>query len=141
VGERANDIVQRARAGEDFAQLAVTYSNSQTALEGGQLGWRKGSQLPSFIAELIATMQPGQVSDPVRTPSGFHIIRLNEARGAEQQVMVDQVHARHILMTTNELQDDETVRETQYAAQRILDARTSPAWRRRAQRIAIGRRR
>jgi peptidyl-prolyl cis-trans isomerase SurA len=122
VGERARDIVQRARAGEDFAQLAVTYSNSQTALEGGQLGWRKGSQLPGFIAELIASMQPGQVSDPVRTPSGFHIIRLNETRGAAQQVMVNQVHARHILMTTNELQDDETVRQKLNALrQRILD--------------------
>jgi peptidyl-prolyl cis-trans isomerase SurA len=122
VSERATDIVRRARAGEDFAQLAVTYSNSQTALEGGQLGWRKGSELPGFIAELVGTMQPGQVSDPVRTPSGFHIVRLNEIRGGLQQVMVDQVHARHILMTTNELQDDETVRQKLGALrQRILD--------------------
>jgi peptidyl-prolyl cis-trans isomerase SurA len=58
----------------------------------------------------------------VRTPSGFHIIRLNETRGAAQQVMVNQVHARHILMTTNELQDDETVRQKLNALrQRILD--------------------
>ena len=111
VEARAADIVQRARDGEDFAQLAVSYSNSQTALEGGQLGWRKAAQLPTFIADLAAGMQPGQVSDPVRTPSGFHIIRLNEQRGAQQQVMVDQTHARHILMRTNELQDDETVRQ------------------------------
>jgi len=111
VTARAEDVVRRAREGEDFTQLAVTYSNSQTALEGGQLGWRKGTQLPSFIADLVGTMEPGEVSDPVRTPSGFHIIRLNETRGAEQQVMVNQVHARHILMTTNELQDDETVRQ------------------------------
>jgi peptidyl-prolyl cis-trans isomerase SurA len=122
VSARAHDIVQRARAGEDFAQLAVTYSNSQTALEGGQLGWRKGAQLPGFIAEIIGALQPGQVSDPVRTPSGFHIIRLNETRGAEQQVMVNQVHARHILMTTNELQDDETVKQKlNTLRQRILD--------------------
>ena len=56
-------------------------------------------------------MQPGQVSEPVRTPSGFHIVRLNEQRGAEEQVMVNQVHARHILMRPNELQDDETVKQ------------------------------
>jgi peptidyl-prolyl cis-trans isomerase SurA len=110
VQARAADIVQRARGGDDFAQLAVSYSNSQTALEGGQLGWRKGAQLPTFIAELITGMQTGQVSDPVRTPSGFHIIRLNDQRGAEEQVMINQVHVRHILMRTNELQDDETVR-------------------------------
>ena len=111
VQARAADIVQRARGGEDFAQLAVSYSNSQTALEGGQLGWRKSAQLPTFIAELVTGMQTGQVSDPVRTPSGFHIIRLNDQRGAEEQVMVNQTHVRHILMRTNELQDDETVRQ------------------------------
>jgi peptidyl-prolyl cis-trans isomerase SurA len=111
VQQRATDIVQRAREGEDFAQLAVSYSNSQTALEGGQLGWRKSAQLPTFIAELVSGMQTGQVSDPVRTPSGFHIIRLNDQRGAEEQVMINQVHVRHILMRTNELQDDETVRQ------------------------------
>jgi peptidyl-prolyl cis-trans isomerase SurA len=59
----------------------------------------------------MAGMQTGQVSDPVRTPSGFHIVRLNDQRGAQQQVMVNQIHARHILMRTNELQDDETVRQ------------------------------
>ena len=111
VQQRATDIVQRARGGEDFAQLAVSYSNSQTALEGGQLGWRKSAQLPTFIAEVVTGMQAGQVSDPVRTPSGFHIIRLNDQRGAQEQVMINQVHVRHILMRTNELQDDETVRQ------------------------------
>jgi len=122
VTERAQDIVRRAREGEDFAQLAVTYSNGQTALEGGQLGWRKGTQLPSFLSDLVGPMQPGQVSEPVRTPSGFHIVRLNETRGSEQQVMVNQIHARHILMTTNELQDDETVRQKLNALrQRILN--------------------
>ncbi len=122
VTARAQDIVRRAREGEDFAQLAVTYSNGQTALEGGQLGWRKGTQLPSFLSDLVGPMQPGQVSEPVRTPSGFHIVRLNETRGSEQQVMVNQIHARHILMTTNELQDDETVRQKLNALrQRILN--------------------
>jgi peptidyl-prolyl cis-trans isomerase SurA len=111
VQQRATDIVQRARHGEDFAQLAVSYSNSQTALEGGQLGWRKSAQLPTFIAEIVTGMQAGQVSDPVRTPSGFHIVRLNDQRGAQEQVMINQVHVRHILMRTNELQDDETVRQ------------------------------
>jgi peptidyl-prolyl cis-trans isomerase SurA len=108
---RAADIVQRARGGEDFAQLAVSYSNSQTALEGGKLGWRKSAQMPTILAELVSGMQTGQVSDPVRTPSGFHIIRLNDQRGAQEQVMINQVHVRHILMRTNELQDDDTVRQ------------------------------
>jgi peptidyl-prolyl cis-trans isomerase SurA len=122
VSAHAKDIYERARKGEDFAQLAVTYSNSQTALDGGSLGWRKGPQLPTFIADLVAHMQPGDIAEPVRTPSGFHIIKLNERRGAEEQVMVNQVHARHILMRTNELQDDATVKQKLEALRkRVLD--------------------
>jgi peptidyl-prolyl cis-trans isomerase SurA len=108
--KRAQDVYERAKSGEDFAKLAVAYSNSQTALEGGALGWRKGSELPTFLADIIAKLKPGEVSEPLRTPTGYHIIRLNEVRGATQAAVEDQVHVRHILMKTNELADDATVR-------------------------------
>jgi len=111
ITQKAQDIYQRAKGGEDFAQLAVSNSNGQTALDGGALGWRKGSQLPGFIADVIAKLEPGQVSEPVRTPSGFHILRLNEKRGSAAPVMVNQVHARHILIRTNELRDDAAVQK------------------------------
>src|SRR6266513_891651 len=81
--KRAADVYQRAKGGEDFAKLAVAYSNSQTALEG----------------------------DALRTPTGYHIIRLNEVRGASEKAVEDQVHVRHILMKTTELADDATVRQ------------------------------
>src|SRR5277367_641960 len=109
--KKAHDLASRAAKGEDFGQLAIANSNSQTALDGGQLGWRKGSQLPEFILQLVTKMKPGEVSDPVRTPSGFHIVKLNERRSGEAQVIINQVHVRHILMKTNELDDDETVRQ------------------------------
>ena len=67
--------------------------------------------MPQFILDLITKMKPGEISDPVRTPSGFHIVKLNERRGGEAQVIVNQIHARHILMKPNELDDDETVRQ------------------------------
>jgi peptidyl-prolyl cis-trans isomerase SurA len=108
---RAKDVSKRANEGEDFAKLAIAYSNSQTALEGGALGWRKGSELPTFLTEVVAKLQPGKVSQPLRTPTGYHIVRLNETRGASGQSVVEQVHARHILMKPNELQDDATVRQ------------------------------
>src|SRR3954471_16908508 len=60
--KKANDVFKRASAGEDFGGLAVQYSNAQTALEGGSLGWRKGSELPTFLGEVIATMKVGDVS-------------------------------------------------------------------------------
>lgn len=108
---KAHDLAARAAKGEDFGQLAIANSNSQTALEGGQLGWRKGTQLPEFILQLVTKMKPGEVSEPVRTPSGFHIVKLNERRSGEAKVIINQIHVRHILMKTNELDDDETVRQ------------------------------
>src|SRR5215510_559797 len=78
---RAKDVYKRASGGEDFAKLAIAYSNSQTALEGGSLGWRKGSELPTFLSEVVAKLTPGKVSEPLRTPTGYHIVRLNEVRG------------------------------------------------------------
>jgi peptidyl-prolyl cis-trans isomerase SurA len=109
--KRAQDVYERAKGGEDFAKLAVSYSNSQTALDGGALGWRKGSELPTFLSELIVKLKPGEVSEPLRTPSGYHIVRLNQMRGGGAEASVeDQVHVRHILLKTNELQDDATVR-------------------------------
>ena len=108
--KKADEVYQKAVAGDDFARLAVQYSNSQTALEGGSLGWRKGPELPTFLGEAIATMKAGDVTQTMRTPSGFHIIKLNEIRG-NATVIVNQVHARHILIKTNELQDDATVQQ------------------------------
>jgi peptidyl-prolyl cis-trans isomerase SurA len=112
VEELARDITARARGGEDFGQLAIAHSQAQSALERGKLGWRKMGQLPQFIAELVARMEAGDVSDPVRTPTGFHIVRLDETRGSETgPMMVEQVHARHILMRPTEVQDDATTRQ------------------------------
>jgi len=108
--KKADEVYQKATSGEDFGRLAVAYSNSQTALEGGRLGVRKGTELPTFLGDAVATMKAGDVSKPIRTPSGFHIIKVNEIKGSAQ-VIQNQVHARHILIKTNELQDDATVQQ------------------------------
>lgn len=108
---RMREVYDKARAGNDFSQLALTYSDSTTNIEGGSLGWRKGSQLPSIVAEQVGKMQAGDISEPIRTPSGFHIFRLNEMRGGTGPSVVSQVHARHILVRTSELEDDQTVEQ------------------------------
>jgi peptidyl-prolyl cis-trans isomerase SurA len=107
---RAAEVFQKANAGEDFGRLAVAYSNSQTALDGGSLGWRKETELPTFLADVIEKLKPGQVGEPLRTPTGFHIVRLNDIRGSDAKSIESQVHARHILMKTTELADDATVK-------------------------------
>lgn len=112
VEQLARDIHARAKGGEDFGQLALAYSNAQSALERGKLGWRRMGQLPQFIAEMVVKMQPGDVSEPARTPTGFHIVRLDETRGGDSgPMLVEQIHARHILMRPNEVQDDATTRQ------------------------------
>jgi peptidyl-prolyl cis-trans isomerase SurA len=111
ISHKAQDVAVRAGKGEDFGQLAIANSNSQTALDGGQLGWRKGTQLPQFILDLVVKMKPGEVGEPVRTPSGYHIVKLNERRSGEAPVIINQIHVRHVLMKPNELDDDETVRQ------------------------------
>jgi peptidyl-prolyl cis-trans isomerase SurA len=108
--KKADEVYQKATSGEDFGRLAVAYSNSQTALEGGRLGPRKGTELPTFLGEAIVNMKAGDVTKPIRTPSGFHIIKLNDVKGSAQ-VIQNQVHARHILIKPNELQDDATVQQ------------------------------
>ena len=107
----AAEIHRRARTGEDFGQLALTYSQAQSALERGKLGWRRLNQLPQFIADLVDELQPGEVAAPVRTPTGFHIVRLDEMRGAGGPMLVEQFHSRHILLRPNEVQDDATTRQ------------------------------
>lgn len=107
---RAQEVYEKA-ATEDFAQLAVEYSNSQTALEGGQMGWRTGVDLPTLLAETIAALKPGEVSRPIQAANGYHIVRLNELRSGAGDPVQQQTHARHILLTPNALQDDATVRQ------------------------------
>ncbi len=104
------EIFAQLENGADFAQLAVTYSDGQNALEGGSLGWRKGAQLPTLFADIVVQMEPGTISDPIQSASGFHLIRVNEVRGA-QAIMIDQIRARHILMQPNEILDEATVEQ------------------------------
>jgi len=104
------DLLARLDAGEEFSQLAVTFSDGQNALEGGALGWRKGYQLPTLFADVVIGMEPEEISDPIQSGSGFHIVRLNETRGA-QTVIVDQIQVRHILLVPNEIMDDDAVQQ------------------------------
>ncbi len=107
---RLAQIQTRLAAGEPFAQLAVALSDGQTALQGGSLGWRKGAQLPTLFADVVVALKPGQVSEPIQSGSGLHLVRLNEVRGAEK-IMVDQRRVRHILLRPNEILDNDAVRQ------------------------------
>jgi len=109
--QTANDVYEQIQAGGDFAEMAVRHSSSQTALAGGALGWLKGGDLPSMFFEIMENMEPGQVSKPVRNVSGFHIVRINDLRSANQRSQIEQTSVRHILIMPNEIIDDATARQ------------------------------
>jgi peptidyl-prolyl cis-trans isomerase SurA len=99
---KADDIYQRLSDGLDFASAAISYSDSQEALEGGLIGWRDLNSVPAYFADAVRDLKPGQITHPVRSPAGFHIIRVNDHR-EQRQVLVKEYHARHIMVEINEL--------------------------------------
>lgn len=108
--KRAWEIYERATNGDPFVELAIAYSDGQQALDGGDMGWRKGEELPTLFADIVPGLEIGQVGEPIRSASGFHLVRLDDRRGAEP-IMESQTRARHILITANEILDDEAVRQ------------------------------
>ncbi|WP_028238102.1 peptidylprolyl isomerase [Stutzerimonas azotifigens] len=107
--ELASDTYRQLQQGVDFAQLAASRSASENALEGGDMGWRKAAQLPPPFDALVRELAVGQVTEPVRTPPGFILVKLLEKRGGTEQ-MIDEVHVRHILIKPSEIRSDEESR-------------------------------
>ena len=118
---RAERVLGEIRAGADFANMAVTHSDGQQALEGGDLGWRRASELPTMLADTVLGLEAGGVSEPVRGTSGFHLVKLADRRGREKQ-MIRQTLARHILIALDELTDDtEAHRQLSVLRDRIIN--------------------
>jgi len=119
---RAQEALAKARGGADFAQLAVSYSDAPDALKGGGMGWRERDRLPELFADALVKLKPGDVTDVLRSPAGFHILRLNDRRGGGGSFMVEQTRARHILARVNELvSETEARRKVTVLRQRIVE--------------------
>jgi peptidyl-prolyl cis-trans isomerase SurA len=106
---KALDIFQQLRNGADFAETAVANSNAQNALNGGDLGWRKASELPEVIATIAGTLAPGEFSKPVKTTSGYIIVQLRDKRGG-QSALVEQTLVSHILLKPTEIRNEAQTR-------------------------------
>ena len=100
---RAEQALQQLATGADFRQVAAAFSDAPDALQGGAMGWRDGARLPTLFLEALKPLPDGGLTPLLRSANGFHIVRLNERRGAGAPVMVRRTHARHILVKTNEL--------------------------------------
>jgi len=119
--DKAEKVRNEIDGGMDFTAAAIRYSSGQDALQGGDLGWRRYDEVPEAFAELVEGMQAGQVSQPLRGPSGFHIVKLIDKRADGKQV-VTEFHARHILIKSNDVvSSDEALKVATDIHHRIVD--------------------
>lgn len=118
---RASEALAQLRSGVDFRQVAVSFSDAPDALKGGGMGWRSADRLPELFVQALAPMKPGEVTEILRSPAGFHILRMNDRRGGTAGPgAVAQTHARHILVRTNELvSESDALRKLNILRERI----------------------
>ncbi|MFH2135989.1 MAG: peptidylprolyl isomerase [Pseudomonadota bacterium] len=118
---KAEDALAKLKAGAPFSQIAAGYSDARDALQGGELGWRPTNQLPALFSEPLAEMKPGEFSPLLRSPSGFHIIKLLDRRSSDTPVFITQTHARHILIKTSELVSENEAKARLQEIKRRID--------------------
>ncbi len=119
--QKADKVIADLNAGADFKQTAVAVSDGGNALKGGDLGWRGMSEMPTLFVDAVIKMNQGDVADLIRSPSGFHIIKMLEIKGVNKHI-VTKTRARHILIKTNELIDDaEAKKRLLSLKERIID--------------------
>jgi len=118
----AYEIIDQLRSGSSFNEMAITYSDSETGLDGGSLGWRKGNQLPTLFLDVIGTLEKQEFSQPIQSVSGFHIIKINDVRQNIRRSEIEQTEVRHILVIPNQIIDNETAKQKlEEAREQILN--------------------
>jgi peptidyl-prolyl cis-trans isomerase SurA len=115
---KVGELYQQLRQGADFGQVAIANSASENALEGGEMGWRKAGQLPPDFAKMLSNMSVGDITQPIRIPNGFILLKLEEKRGGGENVLRDEVHVRHILIKPSEIRSEAA---TKQLAERLYD--------------------
>jgi peptidyl-prolyl cis-trans isomerase SurA len=119
---RADEVVRRLKEGADFAQLAAAYSDAPDGTKGGDMGWRSRDHLPDLYVDASANLRPGEVSEVLRSPAGFHVLKMVDRRSADAPLMVEQNRVRHILVRTNEVvSEDEARRKLEGLRERIVN--------------------
>jgi peptidyl-prolyl cis-trans isomerase SurA len=118
---RAEQALAQIKSGADFRQVAASFSEAPDAVQGGAMGWRELARLPTIFADAVKGMKSGEVSGVLRSPNGLHIVRLNERRGQDAQVIVSQTHPRHILIKTSEVVSENEARERLVKLKERLD--------------------
>ena len=103
---KVDEAVKALQEGTSFAKVSASFSDAPNALEGGSLGWKTSTQLPALFLDALKTMQAGDVSAALRSPNGFHILKLTNKRGGNSPLVIEQTHARHILIKLSEIMSE-----------------------------------
>ena len=120
--KKAEKLLRRVRAGEDFLRMAASISDDPQALDSGDLGWRKAGEVPTVFSEAVTSLREGEVSDVIGSPSGYHIIKLLGVRSAGEELTVKQTRARHILIKPSELMSSDDVQERLHKLKKRIEA-------------------
>ena len=118
---RAEQARAQIKGGADFRQVAASFSDAPDAVQGGALGWRETARLPTIFADAVKELKAGEISGVLRSPNGFHILRVNERRGQGAPLIVSQTHARHILIKTSELVSESDAKDRAVKLKERLD--------------------
>jgi peptidyl-prolyl cis-trans isomerase SurA len=100
---KVDEIIKALQAGTNFSKVSASFSDAPNALEGGSLGWKSSTQMPALFLDALKNMQVGSVSEILRSPNGFHILKLINKRGGSSPLVIEQTHARHILIKLSEV--------------------------------------
>ena len=100
---KAEQALKQLQDGTDFGQVSASFSDAPNALEGGSLGWKTATQIPVLFLDALKPMQVGQLTPILRSPNGFHILKMTNRRGGSSVLMIEQTHVRHILIKLSEV--------------------------------------
>jgi peptidyl-prolyl cis-trans isomerase SurA len=118
---KVDEVFAALESGTSFAKVSASFSDAPNALEGGNIGWKQGAQVPSLFLDALKAMQTGDVSAALRSPNGFHILKLNAKRGGSSPLIIEQTHARHILIKLSEIMSEKDAKQKMDGIKERLD--------------------
>jgi peptidyl-prolyl cis-trans isomerase SurA len=118
---KTQEALKQLADGTNFSQVSAAFSDAPNALEGGALGWKSGAQMPALFLEALKNMQVGEVAKPIRSPNGFHVLKLTNRRGGTSSLVVGQTHTRHILIKLSEVVSEKDAKRKMDGIKERLD--------------------
>jgi len=118
---KVDEAIKLLQEGSSFSKVSASFSDAPNALEGGNLGWKSATQIPTLFLDALKSMQAGEISQPLRSPNGFHILKLTNKRGGNSPLVIEQTHARHILIKLTEVVSESDGKKKMDAIKERLD--------------------